>query len=115
MIETRDRKVFNQQSENQQSEIVVSSEVGFGMKAGSLPQRRVAHAEARSHVFREELDGRAVSQGIGMGRVFHGLYEKALPPHVPGVRGALSALVAQAGSTFNRKSTSHVSIRELKH
>jgi hypothetical protein len=60
----------------------------FGISASPLRQRRVAHAEACSHVFRDQQDCRAVVHRVRLRQVLQGVDQELLPIDVSTIGGA---------------------------
>src|ERR1700680_2209497 len=75
-----------------------------------LPQGRVAHAEARAHVFRDQLDGGAVGDWIRLGQILHRLDEQALSVNVSRIGSSFSALAAKFWRNRNREDLGHEEI-----
>jgi len=72
-----------------------------------LSQWRVAHAETGADMLREQFDRGTIADGIGLGKIFHGFDQRALPVHVTWIRGSLSLLAAYAGNDWNGKDFGH--------
>ena len=72
-----------------------------------LPERRIAHAEACAHVFRDQLDGGAVGDWIRLGQILHGLDQQALPVNVSGIGSSFSAFAAKFWRNRNGEDLGH--------
>ena len=73
----------------------------------ALAERRIAHAEACAHVFRDQLDGGAVGDWIRLGQILHGLDQQALPVNVSGIGSSFSAFAAKFWRNRNGEDLGH--------
>ena len=72
-----------------------------------LAQGRVAHAEAGADVFGDQLNGGAISYGVGLSQVFHGFDQQTLPIDVPGVGSTFASSASNVGSNRDREDLGH--------
>jgi hypothetical protein len=69
---------------------------------------RIRHAKTGAEMLGEQLDGFAISLGIGLGQVLHGFHEQALALDVARIGFASALATARVGTDRNRKYFRHV-------
>ena len=72
-----------------------------------LAQRRIAHAESRTDVLRNQFDRRSIGDRVALGQVLHGLNQQALSVNVSRIGSALSAFAAELRRNWNGEDLGH--------